>query len=104
MTWLTLGVRIRRQCEVHLKAIIPVDCNSIEHLLTGFYTGGGEGGLTKNLFKIQPRLSNPPPHPNKASGDDDIYLIMTTLMGSTDPLCRIFFLCLINDAPSSGKP
>ena len=36
VTWLTLGLRIRRQCEVHLKAIIPVDCNSIEHLLTGF--------------------------------------------------------------------
>ena len=29
--------------------------------------GGGEAGLTKNLFKNQPRLSNPPPHPNKAS-------------------------------------
>ena len=29
--------------------------------------GGGEAGLTKNLFKNQPRLSNPPPHPNKVS-------------------------------------
>ena len=28
---------------------------------------GGEAGLTKNLFKNQPRLSNPPPHPNKVS-------------------------------------
>jgi pimeloyl-ACP methyl ester carboxylesterase len=25
--------------------------------------GGGEAGLTKNLFKNQPRLSNPLPHP-----------------------------------------
>jgi hypothetical protein len=52
--------------------------------------GGGEAGFPENLFKNQHRLSNPPPYPNKASCDDDIYLIMITLMGSTDLLCRIF--------------
>jgi hypothetical protein len=45
-----------------------------KELLRRHSYGGGEAGFPKALFKNQHRLSNPPPHPNKTSLDDDIYL------------------------------
>ena len=54
-------------CAKFYRAWTPSFLRENHPLKIGPVGNGGEAGLTKNLFKNQPRLSNPPPHPNKVS-------------------------------------